>query len=75
MDETIRLHNKGLEGNSIFVDFIVVSTMRGSMLKREGRVEIRRLSGCDLIANTVLLYLLFCLTYTYCTLYVLYMYR
>ena len=29
----------------IFVDFIVVSTMRGSMLKGEGRVEIRRLAG------------------------------
>jgi hypothetical protein len=26
---------------------------------------------CDLIANTVLLYVLFCLTYMYCTLYVL----
>jgi len=41
-----------MKGNSIsvttaliFVDFIVVSTMRGSMLKREGRVEIRRLVG------------------------------
>ena len=44
------------------------------MLKREGRVEIRRLSGCDLIAHTVLLYVLFCLTYMYCTLYELYMY-
>ena len=27
---------------------------------------------CDLIAHTVLLYVLFCLTYMYCTLYVLY---
>ena len=52
MNETIRLQNKGLKGNFIgvtsvliFVDLIVVSTTRGSMLKIEGRVEIRRLAG------------------------------
>jgi hypothetical protein len=28
--------------------------------------------GCDITAHTVLLYVLFCLTYMYCTLYVLY---
>jgi len=29
----------------MFVDFVVVSTMGGSMLKREGRVVIRRCAG------------------------------
>ena len=45
-------------------------------IPREARPELwhslRCTMNCDLIAHTVLLYVLFCLIYMYCTLYVLY---